>query len=870
MEDQPPEVSHYGSAITALDQLEDLREGVHLQKLRVLHCPQLTSMAGIEHLSRLTDLNLSSNALQRIEGLHNLGSLRVLNLSCNQIRVINGLAGLSSLEKLVLSFNKISSLKNLSQLYEFGVLSVLDIRANSISQLTELTYLAGLTGLKDAAFKGKSGGNPVCRQPQYCFAVMQAVPGLQFLDQQPVSELDVSENSPPLPVVGRSPPRVQATVKPGSVETEYKTEILRLQHENERLFRDLKDLMHKYEANDKYWSERYQRVEAEATELEGNLRAATQEKRFVEKELVGAKDTLDNCKEELRRLRDSREIRDRSKDELQGHMASTMRELGDAQRAAQAAMDEGQRLRDKLAVFDRSNAELKAQLKQAEGALNQLHVKALENAEQALQRFEDLQHKYEGLSGRLVEREAEVNELKMKNQEILELNGKFDENWASKYKEAVLSKDLVIESLKRDLKIAVEDERRLCEDKLRADKESHSAALKQAEAELKAGLAEEHEKTKEVAVVCEDLRRQNVDLKEILKMSVEKETRGRSYIADLTEIVTQLQQELDHSKAEHSAEVSHWEAKSRQQLQEIDALQLKYERMTAKSETVSKEADEIDGMLSDKTREISRLKREINDLRAAVEDDEETVKQLKGRVARDEILHVQEVSGLTEELREIQLSMGTKNALLEDQAEAIKDLKAALKASERNLEDLSNAKSMYKQNYEDKLQSAYDEAENYRAKLEKQEAAIQEIEEQITELTKERQQDKGTIDDLQRQLAEKNEALEYIEGEIQSLQDAHSSKSRREIQDRDQMISDLKGFRDELNSSLIAKDRECKELQRAARELEDQCQRRAWELKKASEENEEMKDELRVVLQEMENQKQKAAQQLQALTKLFA
>mmetsp|Transcript_7555 Transcript_7555/g.14060 ORF Transcript_7555/g.14060 Transcript_7555/m.14060 type:complete len:874 (+) Transcript_7555:783-3404(+) len=867
---RPPEVSHYGSAITSLDQLEELNDAAELVKLRVLHCPQLTSMSGLEHLSRLTELNLSSNAIQRIEGLHNMACLKSLNLSCNQIRVINGLAGLSSLEKLVLSHNKISSLRNLSQLYEYGVLAILDLRANSISQHNELPHLSGLTGLKDISFRGKTGGtNPVCRLPQYTQTVLAAVPGLITLDALPVAELAVEDQNLPPPRLDKSPPRAQATVKQAKVEDAYKSEILRLQHENERLYGELKEFTLQFEAHDKYMKERFSRAESEISDLQDQLRAVYQEKRFLEKELGSTKEHLASCREEVKRMRESKDFKDRSKDELQGHMVSTMRELGDAQRAAQMNLDENQKLRDKLSIFDRENAELRAKLKQAESSLSQFHVKALESSEQALQRYEEVQHKYEAVAAKLTERELETAELKAKNQELLELNGKFDENWASKYKEAVQGKDLVIESLKRELRNAIDDERRQFENALRDGKDECAESIRQAEAKAQALVQEEREKTKDVAVVCEDLRKQNIDLKELLKMSVEKEARGRNYIADLTEIVNQLQQEIERAKAVHAAEVSHWEAKSRQQLQEIDALQIKYERLTAKTATVSQEADEIDQMLNDKTREISRLKREVNELKGELEDIEESQKQLKSRLARDEILHVQEVSGLQDELRELQLALATKNALISDQADAIKDLKQAMKSSEKDLEEQRNAKSLYKQNYEDRLQSAYDEAETYRAKLEKQEAVIQEIEEQIELLSSERQQDKSLISELQKQLADKNEALEYIEGEIQSLQDSHNTKSRREVEERDQMISDLKGFRDELNTSLIAKDRENNLLKKTCRDLEEQIKHLVEELKRTSAESDQKVIEIRVLLQENERMKTKMKEQVEAMSKLF-
>jgi Leucine-rich repeat (LRR) protein len=72
------ELSHYGSNIKTLDEIE-LPE--NLEKLRILHCESLTSMAELAHLTQLEELNLSSNSIARIEGLHHMSNLKLLNLS---------------------------------------------------------------------------------------------------------------------------------------------------------------------------------------------------------------------------------------------------------------------------------------------------------------------------------------------------------------------------------------------------------------------------------------------------------------------------------------------------------------------------------------------------------------------------------------------------------------------------------------------------------------------------------------------------------------------------------------------------------------------------------------------------------------------
>lgn len=63
--------------------------------LRVMHCPDLRSLHGIEHLRNLQHLNASSNCLQSLEGIETLERLVYLNLSCNQLTKVGKLpAGL--------------------------------------------------------------------------------------------------------------------------------------------------------------------------------------------------------------------------------------------------------------------------------------------------------------------------------------------------------------------------------------------------------------------------------------------------------------------------------------------------------------------------------------------------------------------------------------------------------------------------------------------------------------------------------------------------------------------------------------------------------------------------------------------------------
>ena len=48
----------------------------------------------------------------------------------------------------------------------------------------------------------------------------------------------------------------------------------------------------------------------------------------------------------------------------------------------------------------------------------------------------------------------------------------------------------------------------------------------------------------------ENLAKENVDLKELLKLAVDKEAKSQDFITELTEVIKQLQGELDKSQSD--------------------------------------------------------------------------------------------------------------------------------------------------------------------------------------------------------------------------------------------------------------------------------------------------------------------------------
>jgi len=76
----------YNANITSLLEIRNLNLAVNLRSLN-LHANNLNRIDGsaLAGLRSLTELNLSSNQIDKIEGLESLSSLQVLDLSANKV-----------------------------------------------------------------------------------------------------------------------------------------------------------------------------------------------------------------------------------------------------------------------------------------------------------------------------------------------------------------------------------------------------------------------------------------------------------------------------------------------------------------------------------------------------------------------------------------------------------------------------------------------------------------------------------------------------------------------------------------------------------------------------------------------------------------
>ncbi|CAM9709984.1 unnamed protein product, partial [Ectocarpus sp. 13 AM-2016] len=137
----------------------------------------------VESYGQITKLNLSINAISRVENLERLTRLSNLDLYCNRLGSVpgslDGLALLTRLKDLDISENSITSLRPL--LSAPVSLLRLNVANNSVAGVDQVSYLAPLSALTELVL----AGNPLAAEDGYRGRTLHALPSLTALDDAP-------------------------------------------------------------------------------------------------------------------------------------------------------------------------------------------------------------------------------------------------------------------------------------------------------------------------------------------------------------------------------------------------------------------------------------------------------------------------------------------------------------------------------------------------------------------------------------------------------------------------------------------------------------------------------------------------------------
>jgi len=135
--------SNFITEIKGLDtliNLESLNLDATLNEYKLI----ISELKGIEKLVNLKELSIRHHKISDIKGLENLTSLERLMLDFNQIKDIKHLEKLNNLKVLNLEYNKISEIRGLENLQN---LFYLNLSHNQIKEIKGLNYLRNLESL---------------------------------------------------------------------------------------------------------------------------------------------------------------------------------------------------------------------------------------------------------------------------------------------------------------------------------------------------------------------------------------------------------------------------------------------------------------------------------------------------------------------------------------------------------------------------------------------------------------------------------------------------------------------------------------------------------------------------------------------------
>lgn len=143
---------------------------------------------GLSSLKNLICLYLNGNVIKKIEGLDELENLETLCLSNNYIKKIENVSALKKLHTLELDHNYIEEPENIRNVVDLPALGNLNL---SFNKLDSEEFLPIISNLQHLALL-KLEGNPIARtMSQYRRKILYKMPTLTYLDDSPVSELDI-------------------------------------------------------------------------------------------------------------------------------------------------------------------------------------------------------------------------------------------------------------------------------------------------------------------------------------------------------------------------------------------------------------------------------------------------------------------------------------------------------------------------------------------------------------------------------------------------------------------------------------------------------------------------------------------------------
>eukprot|EP00743_Colponemidia_sp_Colp-15_P008967 GILK01009784.1.p1 GENE.GILK01009784.1~~GILK01009784.1.p1 ORF type:complete len:425 (+),score=138.07 GILK01009784.1:91-1275(+) len=385
------------------------------------------------------------------------------------------------------------------------------------------------------------------------------------------------------------------------------------------------------------------------------------------------------------------------------------------------------------------------------------------------------------------------------------------------------------------------------------------------EEEYSKALKEDREQLKRLQAESEDQQRTIADLKQLLKLSVQKEVRAgalvEEHISQNKELKEQIQS-LQSNKADNSLKVKEaladerikqrgLELELKAALKKIGETTRQLEEQHKTTSSLQKERDEL-------IQQARRFESELIELKTRTKGESKTVDKLN-----------QELNQLRNQVHELNDALQVKSKMLEDQNDSIESLKQMLEKKDDEIHETVERRRGRESDMERRLMEEMDASEKLKAKLDVQEQTTMELEERTIELKRKLEKERHLNEDLRSALDEKHSAVKYVEQEVDELKRIFAAKERKLMEDKKEKEMELRKVIQGLELSLVEKKRQQDEGDLELSRLLLIIEKKEKELTDLKRHLAEAEGQLKSTKKEMETQKQLAADNMKKLNLVF-
>ncbi|KND01461.1 uncharacterized protein SPPG_03263 [Spizellomyces punctatus DAOM BR117] len=639
---------------------------------------------------------------------------------------------------------------------------------------------------------------------------------------------------------------------------------------NAKLIRALEEEEKRLRANEKTYADEIKKLTGELSEERSRRQKAEDECMALKKQATGQaeaagadKDKLNALADENSRLKTRLQEADSSCQSIASELSSVKADLNDIRLKYDQLLAESAECKTHLLTQEKelknvktteqeikvSAAELECQLKLCEEEKARLSVRLVKDREQSRVKVAE------------VKKENEIYKATIR--QLQKENSALQQNLSSRDFDARQQLNDLAAMRSSELKQAIsETTNQLLErHKVEYDAVSHQLTRTQhayaaLEEEFRKGMKEEQGRFAQLRHAYTELLQQFTAQAKALETASGKEKEMASVIKELTDMVKEQKARIADLAEKHQMTFTIFEDKVHALEDRLKASQkMRHDFKSLQSDYNMKQA-----LANDLTAELQRTKAELAQQTTVFQQERIRLDSENARLQAD-----------LDRFRDGQdQAIRVKNKMLEDQNETIKNLKQNLENKCREHQALLTDIEKREDSLEDRLELEKQTNKDLQQELESQTQEIYHLQSIIDEYREERNTLRKDLAEASKKLKERNESIHMIEDEVAKIRKVFKAKEERWLQEKEEALKSQELANLELKSTYENQTGRLAFLERERDVMLQTIRKLQKEIEEASNQRDQHEAEMRIVLTEMDRQKQRMNEKMEKLKAAFA